>query len=619
QNQRAQWLKRLKELKNQHDHKGLLNRGKFINRGGHRLVFRLFNRLAPAFNRWMVKTSHKRLQGKRFDFSYPFEKAVWNTTGFLFPKVVPPELKIHKPDPLESIYASCAECDSCEHVCPTSDVFGMYGYATPVTRRKSAMRLAQGETISRQEAMGFLVCTRCDNCTNICPTDISLTELFDLVERDNRFNAALKLTVQEKDDFIDRFWQIMKDSPLYKEHTLSEQNDHESHLQHGLKILYPKGFEYGKLFIDPETCIHCGMCSNENACMYGAREGRPRQIPELLDINCALCNACVNFCPQNKLAQEERQFYDQLIYNATDLDEKKYWIKQQQRIHDTTKVHRSNQLTEMADRYVTENIIMEIDKESSPGQIPVSGMGQGDRHMGIGFDAERFSHFHIVGPAQNRLHEGDPEEELSIILGKRENYCKFDDHGQLVNPVHPTIKLMTPILYNTIPLQSNGRVELALIKVAEKQKSLVAIQLERLLEHYDYFVTEGGYGQLPQVIMPRVDHELIHRIIVNPNTNRDFLTDLWHMPVFEVEYHPQIERTLNYIYESAAAAREQRPLISGYLEISEYDLIGSLTPTSEIKEKVTHLLSQGIDILHIHGLRNKDEYFVTSNAVRALH
>ncbi|HHJ51727.1 MAG TPA: hypothetical protein ENJ89_00910, partial [Caldithrix abyssi] len=91
------------------------------------------------------------------------------------------------------------------------------------------------------------------------------------------------------------------------------------------------------------------------------------------------------------------------------------------------------------------------------------------------------------------------------------------------------------------------------------------------------------------------------------------------MPVFEVEYRPQIERTLNYIYESAAAAREQRPLISGYLEISEYDLIGSLTPTSEIKEKVTHLLNQGIDILHIHGLRNKDEYFVTSNAVRALH
>jgi len=613
------YIKNLKQLKSELDPAGILNRGKFIHNRGHRWTFRLFNRLSPVFNRWLVKTTYKRQQGKKFDLSYPFERAVWNASGYLFPKMIPPALKAHKSDPIEELIAPCAECDSCEHVCPTSDVFGMYGYATPITRRKSAQRLASGEEISQQEALGFLVCTRCDNCTNVCPTDIPLTNLFDLVEEDNRFQNALHLKEEEKRDFIDRFWQIMKDSPLYKEHTLSEQNEVQSHLQHGLKILYPKGFEYGQLFIDEETCIHCGMCSNENACMYGAREGRPRQIPELLDLNCALCNACVNYCPQNKIAQEERLHLDKLIINATDLDEKKYWINRQTRVHDTTTVHRSNQLTEMADRYVTENIIMEIDKESSSGQIPVSGMGQGDRHMGIGFDAERFSHFHIVGPAQNRLHEGDPEEELSIILGKRENYCKFDDRGKLVNPIHPTLKLMTPILYNTVPLQSNGRLELAFIRVAERQKSLVAIELERLLEYYNYFITEGNYDRLPAVIMPRVDHELIHRIIVNPHTNRDFLSDLWRMPVFEVEYHPQIERTLNYIYESAKAVQEQPPLISGYMEISEYDLIGSLTPTADIKEKVTHLLNQGIDILHIHGLRNKEEYFVTSTAVRALH
>jgi len=612
-------VENLYKTKKMVDPGSLINRGKFLNSRGRKFLYKVFTRITPTFNNWIIKTTEKRRSGKRFDISYPLEKLVWNSSAYLFPKVVPPKLKVHDRQLQKEIIAPCAECDSCEHVCPTSDVFGLYGPATPITRRKTAQRLADGKEISRNEALGFMVCTRCDNCTDICPTDIPLTKLFDLVEQDNRFIQKLSMNNEEKDDFINRFWQIMKESPLYVEHTSAEQKEEKSHLEHGLKILYPRGFEYGSLYIDPETCIHCGMCSDENACTYGARESKPRQMPELLELNCALCNACVNYCPQNKIAQEERQYFDKLIYNAADLDEKKYLTNQQKRIHDTTQVHRSTLLTEMADRYVTEDIIMEIDKESSTGQIPVSGMGQGDRHMGIGFDAERFSHFHIVGPAQNRLHEGDPDEELSVILGKREDYCKFDRNGNLVNKLHPNIKLMTPILYNALPLQSNGRAELALIKVAEQQHSLVVIELERLIEHHPYFLKDGEYEQLPNVVIPRVDHELIHRIIVNPATSREFLTDLWRMPVFEVEYHPQIERTLRYILDSTEREGHNKPLISGFIEISEYDLIGSLSPTASVKKKITHLLDQGVDILHIHGKRNKDEYFVTSQAVRAIH
>jgi len=612
-------FKRLKLIKGDVDKNALINRGKFINGKGHKWAFKLHSRFTPLFNRWIVRTYSKRQTGKKFDISYPFEKVLWKVGGFTFPMVVPPSLKLREKRPIAEIIAPCAECDSCERVCPTADAFGQYGIATPITRRKTAERLVRGETISRQEALGFLACTRCDNCTNVCPTEIPLTQLYDLVEAHEKFKEALGLTDEEKRDFIERFWQVMKESPLYRSHTLAEQREDRSHLQHGLKIIYPRGFEYGSLFIDPVTCIRCGMCSHENACMYGARDGRPRLIPDLKDINCALCNACVNVCPQNKIAQDERKYLDLLILNATDLEEKRYWINRQHRIHDTTVVHRSHQLTEMADRYVTEDIIMEIDKESSSGQIPVSGMGQGDRHMGIGFDAERFSHFHIVGPAQNRLHEGDPEEELSIILGKREDFCKFDHDGKLVNMPHPTIKLMTPIMYNTVKLESNGRVELALIKTAEKQRSLVAIELERLLENYDYFIKEGFYEKLPPVIIPRADHDLINRLIINPHVHREFLTDLWRMPVFEVEYHQGIEGTLSYIRQSAFSATGKQPLISGYLEVSEYDLIGPLSPTSAVKDRVDYLLAQSIDILHIHGLRNKDEYFVTSNAVRALH
>ena len=616
--QAAGHFKGLSEWRQKYKGAGLINRGKFINPRGHSAVFRFFGKVMPLFNRWFIQTTYKRQQGQKRSLSYPLEKLVWRLSAFFVTHTIPTDLKKKESD-LARLIAPCAECDSCERSCPTSDVFGLYGPATPITRRKTAARIAAGESITPLEAKGFLACTRCDNCVRVCPADVSLTDIFDRVEADNRFVQALAMERAQKESFVERFWQIMKESPNYTAHTHSEQKGGRSHLQHGLKIVYPRGFEYGKLFIDPKTCIHCGMCSNENACMYGAREGRPRQIPDLLELNCALCNACVNYCPKNKEAQQERTLIDRYIYNATDLEEKRYWSNRQQRVQDTTTVHRSTKLTEMADRYVTEDILMEIDKEASSGQIPVSGMGQGDRHMGIGFDAERFAHFHIVGPAQNRLHEGDPEEELAVILGKRDSYCRFDAAGNPILNGHRTIRLKTPILYNAMELESNGLVELALIKVAEKQGSLVIIELGRLLQNFNTIKREGGYQKLPRVVVPRVDGELIDQIQTNPRTNRNFLTALWDMPVFEVCWHEDLRRTMAYIRDSVATEGGNQPLIAGYLDISEHDLIGSLSPVGAIKEKVNHFLDAGIDILHIHGLRNKEDYFVTSSAVRAIH
>ncbi|HFE63699.1 MAG TPA: hypothetical protein ENK14_04685, partial [Caldithrix sp.] len=448
---------------------------------------------------------------------------------------------------------------------------------------------------------------------------IPLTQMFDLVEQDTNFQLALGMEADEKQEFIERFWDIMKESPLYTEHTLAEQKEDRSHLEHGLKIFYPKGFAYARLFIDPETCIHCGMCAHENACTYGARQGTPREIPELVDENCALCNACINYCPQNKLVQADREYIDELIKNAVDLEEKRYWENRKKFLRDTTTIQRSPDITEMADIYLTENIIMEIDKEASTGQIPVSGMGQGDRHMGIGFDAERFSHFHIVGPAQNRLHEGDPDEELSVKLGKRHRYCKFDHQGNLHNPPFPSLKLKSPILYNAIPLESNGRVELAFIKVAERQNSLVVIDFRRFLEHYRFFLEEGGYQTLPPVVIPRVDKEMIDHLQVHPQVSRELLSDLWKMPMFEITLHPDMERTIQYVKDSVSSLDGRIPLLCGYLEVTEHDIIGGMELLPHLTENIEQFLGAGVDVLHIHGLRNKDNYFVTSQAVRAVH
>ncbi|MEJ2535890.1 MAG: FAD-binding protein [Calditrichia bacterium] len=615
----AEKIEKLQKYKAELDPERLINQCKFINSNYRKLTLRLYEKMTPYF---LEKGVHLLYAGKtngkkRFSF-YNFGKLLWKGSKVVLPRMVPPTLQANR-HPLLQINVACAECDSCERVCPTSDVFGLLGLATPITRRKTANRLARGEKISREEALGFLVCTRCDNCTRICPTNIPLTKMFDMVEQDTNFQLALDLDEERKKEFVDRFWEIMKESPLYKEHTLAEQKEERSHLEHGLKILYPRGFAYANLFIDPETCIHCGMCAHENACTYGARQGNPREIPELLDENCALCNACINYCPQNKAIQFERDYTDKLIENAVDLEEKRYWQQRRKFLRDTTTIQRSPELTEMADIYVTEDILMEIDKEASTGQIPVSGMGQGDRHMSIGFGAERFSHFHIVGPAQNRLHEGDPDEELSVKLGKRHRYCKFDQKGDLHNPPFPTIKLMSPLLYNVVPLESNGRVELAFLKVAEKQKTLVVMEFNRLLEFYDVLREEGGYKSLPPVIVPRVDQEMMSHLQVHPRLSRDLLTDLWQMPMFEIVYHDNMERTIQFITDSVSSVDGRMPLICGYLEISEHDIIGGMEIFPYIQERVEEFLQSGVDVLHIHGLRNKDRYFVTSQAVRAVH
>ncbi|RMH64940.1 MAG: FAD-binding protein, partial [Calditrichaeota bacterium] len=237
----------------------LLNRGKFLNPSGLRWLYRLFARIAPRVNHWFVATTHKRRQGKKDLLAYPVQKLAWKLSGFMVRHAIPSDLR-KKEAPLERLLAACAECDSCERSCPTSDVFGMYGPATPITRRKTAERLVAGETLTGEEAEGFLACTRCDNCVRICPADVPLTQIFDLVEADARFNLALNKTADQKETFVGRFWQIMKESPNYRKHTHAVQTDKRSHLEHGLKIIYPRGYEYGSLFIDPESCIHCGMC-----------------------------------------------------------------------------------------------------------------------------------------------------------------------------------------------------------------------------------------------------------------------------------------------------------------------------------------------------------------------
>ncbi|NIX32852.1 MAG: hypothetical protein GWN10_00205, partial [Nitrospinaceae bacterium] len=245
----------LTQLKKELDPQGLINQCKFINPTGRKFALKVFKKASsPMLHLW-IRLLQKGRRNNNGISMYSLGRLLWKANKAVFPAVVPPNLRARRHSLLE-INSVCAECDSCERVCPTSDVFGLLGLATPITRRKTANRLAGGEEITQEEALGFLVCTRCDNCTRVCPTDIPLTDMFDLVEADPKFQKALGLSETEKTEFIDRMWDIMKESPLYLPHTKAEQKEERSHLEHGLNLLYPRGYPYSHLFIAPETCIH---------------------------------------------------------------------------------------------------------------------------------------------------------------------------------------------------------------------------------------------------------------------------------------------------------------------------------------------------------------------------
>ncbi|NIR50627.1 hypothetical protein GWN15_19945, partial [candidate division KSB1 bacterium] len=81
----------------------------------------------------------------------------------------------------------------------------------------------------------------------------------------------------------------------------------------------------------------------------------------------------------------------------------------------------------------------------------------------------------------------------------------------------------------------------------------------------------------------------------------------------------EMERSVQFIKDSASSISGKIPLLCGYMEVSEYDIIGGVAIREHLRRQIDDFIKIGVDVIHIHGLRNKDNYFVTSQAVRAIH
>ena len=68
--------------------------------------------------------------------------------------------------------------------------------------------------------------------------------------------------------------------------------------------------------------------------------------------------------------------------------------------------------------------------------------------------------------------------------------------------------------------------------------------------------------------------------------------DLWRMPVFEITHHREMQRTIDYIRDSVLSLKGHLPLLAGYLEVAEYDLIGGMKLLPPIVQKLEDFLER---------------------------
>ena len=180
-----------------------------------------------------------------------------------------------------------------------------------------------------------------------------------------------------------------------------------------------------------ENCINCGKCAK--VCIYEAHErqkGDPRKMADPNTVLCRNCFRCIQECPRGALEKSlERNFMD--IGGS-------YW---------------------KPDMFIT------LWKQAEDGKVPVTGAGYRGPFTGMGFDSMWTDMSEIVRPTRDGIH-GREYISTSVELGRKLNHLAFDANGQLLSPIHDTVDLPIPILFDIPADNLSGNVKVALIKAA---------------------------------------------------------------------------------------------------------------------------------------------------------
>ncbi len=166
-----------------------------------------------------------------------------------------------------------------------------------------------------------------------------------------------------------------------------------------------------------EGCLKCTRCVKQD-CVYNVYRERSFSasiLGDTIDELCKSCFRCVQGCPKR------------LIHKTLNPE----WEA-------------------LGDDVYTPETITATWEQAHSGKIPVSGAGYGGAFSGSGFDSMWTDMSEIVRPTRDGIH-GREYISTVIDIGRRPGRLRFDEAGNLLTGLLPSVRVQLPIVFDVFP------------------------------------------------------------------------------------------------------------------------------------------------------------------------
>ena len=279
-----------------------------------------------------------------------------------------------------------------------------------------------------------------------------------------------------------------------------------------------------------DLCLGCGRCAIR--CIYGVHSRSMadyRKMAEPDSTKCKRCHTCIQDCPRRAL---------RLVQNP--------------------------EYARMGDELFGPGALSVMMREAECGKNPVSGGGYGGAFTGPGFDSFWTDMSEIVRPTRDGIHARE-YISTAVEIGRKPrdvNFLKFDDLGNPLTNIPPSVEINIPIIFNmpNLPLKSQ-QIELSICQTAAELRTLAIVDRERMnhaLEPYSSYLIESfnpdrvPWGELTEIAKTRTIVELHHTSQISelPGSLKKINPDL--IVFVRIEEPEDVETQVREIYQSGA-------------------------------------------------------------------
>jgi FAD/FMN-containing dehydrogenase/ferredoxin len=340
---------------------------------------------------------------------------------------------------LEATVLGCTACGDCVPVCPAYLVTGDET-VTGRAKLRTALKLIRGDEVTPLESDKTFLCMYCKACQDVCQSNLPLIRAYEetehrLAERFGRPDELIQAFIAEAESRRD-YYEFIGTQPFplpepelptdiirlaqatperaAEPASAPEGAEHRDWKYHIEPVPVASRREaVGKFLIlrDVDICINCGQC--ERACIYGVHSRDPFDVRKMAEPESALCRncfRCVQECPRLALSMDFDPAY-----------------------------------AELGRGVYTPDVVASLAKQAERGQIPVLGAGYRGAFSGPGFDGMWTDMSEIIRPTRDGIH-GRETISTAIDLGRRPESLRFDERGNLLTDLPPTLELPLPIM-----------------------------------------------------------------------------------------------------------------------------------------------------------------------------